>query len=144
MLKKQQKKTTSVPEPGRYPEETELQTFSFRSPSFSQVYGGASIISRVPSFSAYTEAYNVCFVAAATAAAAAPQAVSLGDAGGEMTAEEDQGRTSEEEEGGADSAYQRQVIIYLSRHCKDDRVENFKLTIISIKLTFPDIVKVCD
>lgn len=84
-----------------------------------------SIISRVTSFSAYTEAYNVCLVAAATAAAAAaPQAVSLADAGGETTAEEDQGRTSEEEEGGADSAYQRQVILYLSSHCKDDRAGN--------------------
>lgn len=60
------------------------------------------------SFSAYTEAYNVCSLAAA------PQAVSVGDVGGETTAEEDQGRTSEEEEGGADSSYQRQVIHLLS------------------------------
>lgn len=87
------------------------QIFSFNRFSFGQFYGGASIISCVPSFSAYTEAYNVCLVTAA-AAAPAPQAVPLGDAGGETTAEEDQGRTSEEEEGGADSAYQRQVIIY--------------------------------
>lgn len=59
------------------------------------------------SFSAYTEAYNVCSLAEA------PQAVSVGDVDGETTAEEDQGRTSEEEEGGADSSYQRQVIILL-------------------------------
>ncbi|XP_038552995.1 FYVE, RhoGEF and PH domain-containing protein 5-like isoform X2 [Micropterus salmoides] len=50
--------------------------------------------------SAYTEAYNVCLVAAA------PQTFSEGDAGRETVAEEDQGRTSEEEEGG--SNYDRQ------------------------------------
>lgn len=43
--------------------------------------------------------------------AAAPQAVSVADVGGEMTGEEDQGRTSEEEEGGADRNYERQVRI---------------------------------
>ncbi|KAM8757044.1 FYVE, RhoGEF and PH domain-containing protein 5b isoform 2-T2 [Acanthopagrus schlegelii] len=52
--------------------------------------------------SAYTEAYNVCSVAAA------PQALAVGDVGGETTGEEDQGRTSEEEEGGGDSNYDRQ------------------------------------
>ncbi|XP_075967122.1 FYVE, RhoGEF and PH domain-containing protein 5b isoform X1 [Anarhichas minor] len=52
--------------------------------------------------SAYTEAYNVCSVAVA------PKTVSVGDVGGETTAEEDQGRTSEEEEGGSDSIYDRQ------------------------------------
>ncbi|XP_051272244.1 FYVE, RhoGEF and PH domain-containing protein 5-like isoform X2 [Dicentrarchus labrax] len=51
--------------------------------------------------SAYTEAYNVCSVAVA------PQTVSVGDAGGETAGEDDQGRTSEEEEGGADN-YDRQ------------------------------------
>lgn len=56
--------------------------------------------------SAYTEAYNVCLVAAA------PQPVPVGDGvGEEMTGEEDQGRTSEEEEGAADSNYDRQVRI---------------------------------
>lgn len=39
--------------------------------------------------------------------AAAPQTFSEGDAGRETVAEEDQGRTSEEEEGG--SNYDRQV-----------------------------------
>lgn len=61
--------------------------------------------------SAYTEAYNVCLVAAT------PQAVSVGDVGGEMTGEEDQGRTSEEEEGGADRNYERQVRI-LESYCE--------------------------
>ncbi|XP_026163532.1 FYVE, RhoGEF and PH domain-containing protein 5b isoform X2 [Mastacembelus armatus] len=51
--------------------------------------------------SAYTEAYNVCSVAVG------PQTGSVGD-GGEMVGEEDQGRTSEEEDGGADSSYDRQ------------------------------------
>ena len=41
--------------------------------------------------------------------AVAPQAVAVGDVGGETTGEEDQGRTSEEEEGGGDSNYDRQV-----------------------------------
>lgn len=41
--------------------------------------------------------------------AVAPQTVSAGDVGGETAGEEDQGRTSEEEEGGADSNYDRQV-----------------------------------
>lgn len=53
--------------------------------------------------SAYTEAYNVCSLAVA------PQTVSVGAVGAEMTGEEDQGRTSEEEDGGADSNYDRQV-----------------------------------
>uniref|UniRef100_A0A8C3A1I6 Uncharacterized protein n=1 Tax=Cyclopterus lumpus TaxID=8103 RepID=A0A8C3A1I6_CYCLU len=48
--------------------------------------------------SAYTEAYNVCSVA-----------VSVDDVRGETAGEEDQGRTSEEEEGGLDSIYDRQV-----------------------------------
>ncbi|XP_073325072.1 FYVE, RhoGEF and PH domain-containing protein 5b isoform X2 [Pagrus major] len=52
--------------------------------------------------SAYTEAYNVCSVAVA------PQTVLVGDVRGEMAGEEDQGRTSEEEEGGIDSNYDRQ------------------------------------
>ncbi|XP_033940069.1 FYVE, RhoGEF and PH domain-containing protein 5b isoform X2 [Pseudochaenichthys georgianus] len=52
--------------------------------------------------SAYTEAYNVCSVAVA------PQTVSVRDVRGEMGGEEDQGRTSEEEEGVADSLYDRQ------------------------------------
>ncbi|XP_035517614.1 FYVE, RhoGEF and PH domain-containing protein 5-like [Morone saxatilis] len=51
--------------------------------------------------SAYTEAYNVCSVAVA------PQTVSVGDAGGETAGEDDQGRTSEEEDGVADN-YDRQ------------------------------------
>ncbi|GLD50949.1 FYVE, RhoGEF and PH domain-containing protein 5-like isoform X1, partial [Lates japonicus] len=52
--------------------------------------------------SAYTEAYNVCAVAVG------PQTGSAGDVRGEMVGEEDQGRTSEEEDGGADSNYDRQ------------------------------------
>ncbi|KAF3856426.1 hypothetical protein F7725_017149 [Dissostichus mawsoni] len=48
------------------------------------------------------EAYNVCSVAVA------PQTVSVRDVRGEMGGEEDQGRTSEEEEGGADRIYDRQ------------------------------------
>ncbi|XP_054473877.1 FYVE, RhoGEF and PH domain-containing protein 5-like isoform X2 [Anoplopoma fimbria] len=52
--------------------------------------------------SAYTEAYNVCSVAVA------PQTVSVGDVRGETACDEDQGRTSEEEEGCADSIYDRQ------------------------------------
>lgn len=61
------------------------------------IYYGPSLVT-----SAYTEAYNVCSVAAA---------VSAGDVSGEMTGDEDQGRTSEEEEGAADSNYERQVRI---------------------------------
>ncbi|XP_070815920.1 FYVE, RhoGEF and PH domain-containing protein 5b isoform X1 [Chaetodon trifascialis] len=52
--------------------------------------------------SAYTEAYNVCSLAVA------PQTASEGDVRGETAGEEDHGRTSEEEEGGADSNYDRQ------------------------------------
>ncbi|KAM9362261.1 FYVE, RhoGEF and PH domain-containing protein 5b [Symphorus nematophorus] len=52
--------------------------------------------------SAYTEAYNVCSVAVA------PQMVSVGDVATETAGDDDQGRTSEEEEGGADSNYDRQ------------------------------------
>lgn len=52
--------------------------------------------------SAYTEAYNVCSMAVA------PRSVSVGDVGGETAGEDDQGRTSEEEEGGVDSNYDRQ------------------------------------
>ncbi|XP_029007332.1 FYVE, RhoGEF and PH domain-containing protein 5-like isoform X2 [Betta splendens] len=52
--------------------------------------------------SAYTEAYNVCSLAAG------PQCGSAVDAGGETAGEEDQGRTSEEEDGGADSNYDKQ------------------------------------
>ncbi|XP_072238357.1 FYVE, RhoGEF and PH domain-containing protein 5b isoform X2 [Leuresthes tenuis] len=52
--------------------------------------------------SAYTEAYNVCSVAAG------PQTGSAGDGPGEMVAEEDQGRTSEEEDGLMDNNYNRQ------------------------------------
>ncbi|XP_040060560.2 FYVE, RhoGEF and PH domain-containing protein 5b isoform X1 [Gasterosteus aculeatus] len=52
--------------------------------------------------SAYTEAYNVCSVAVA------PPAVSARDFRRETACEEDQGRTSEEEEGGSDSIYDRQ------------------------------------
>lgn len=53
--------------------------------------------------------------------AVAPQTVSVGDVGGETTGEEDQGRTSEEEEGGIDSNYDRQVSSdkCLLRLCKD-------------------------
>ncbi|XP_070692995.1 FYVE, RhoGEF and PH domain-containing protein 5b [Pempheris klunzingeri] len=52
--------------------------------------------------SAYTEAYNVC------ALAIAPQTVSVVDVRGETAGEEDQGRTSEEEEGCVDISYDRQ------------------------------------
>ncbi|XP_071349886.1 FYVE, RhoGEF and PH domain-containing protein 5b [Trachinotus anak] len=52
--------------------------------------------------SAYTEAYNVCSLAVV------PQPGSVGDVRGEMAAEEDQGRTSEEEDGSAESNYDRQ------------------------------------
>ncbi|XP_041638988.1 FYVE, RhoGEF and PH domain-containing protein 5-like isoform X2 [Cheilinus undulatus] len=52
--------------------------------------------------SAYTEAYNVCSVASA------PLTVSADDVPEETAVEEDQGRTSEEEEAGADSNYCRQ------------------------------------
>lgn len=41
--------------------------------------------------------------------AAAPQAAPAGDVRGETTGEEDAGRTSDEEEGGSDSTYERQV-----------------------------------
>ncbi|XP_029906462.1 FYVE, RhoGEF and PH domain-containing protein 5b [Myripristis murdjan] len=53
--------------------------------------------------SAYTEAYNVCSVAVA------PLSGSVGDVGRETAGDEDQGRTSEEEEGGPDSNYDRQT-----------------------------------
>lgn len=41
--------------------------------------------------------------------AAAPQAASAGDVREETAGEEDAGRTSDEEEGGADGSYERQV-----------------------------------
>lgn len=53
--------------------------------------------------SAYTEAYNVCSVAVS------PQAGSVGDVKREVIADEDQGRTSEEEDGVGDSNYDKQV-----------------------------------
>lgn len=59
-----------------------------------------------PSFflsSAYTEAYNVCSLAVGQ------QTGSVGDVGRETVGEEDQGRTSEEEDGGVDSNYDKQV-----------------------------------
>lgn len=43
--------------------------------------------------------------------AATPQATSAGEVRGEMAGEEDQGCTSEEEEGGVSSNYERQVRI---------------------------------
>ncbi|KAM8914313.1 FYVE, RhoGEF and PH domain-containing protein 5b isoform 2-T2 [Spinachia spinachia] len=52
--------------------------------------------------SAYTEAYNVCSVAVA------PPTVSAGDFRRGTAGEEDQGRTSEEEEGVSDCIYDRQ------------------------------------
>ncbi|XP_026204886.1 FYVE, RhoGEF and PH domain-containing protein 5-like isoform X2 [Anabas testudineus] len=52
--------------------------------------------------SAYTEAYKVCSVAVG------PQTGSVGDVRGETAGEEDQGRTSEEEDAGADSNYDKQ------------------------------------
>uniref|UniRef100_A0A8D2ZI74 Uncharacterized protein n=1 Tax=Scophthalmus maximus TaxID=52904 RepID=A0A8D2ZI74_SCOMX len=52
--------------------------------------------------SAYTEAYNVCSVAVS------PLTGSVADVRGETAGEEDQGRTSDEEDGGADSNYNRQ------------------------------------
>nr|XP_020463561.1 FYVE, RhoGEF and PH domain-containing protein 5-like isoform X2 [Monopterus albus] len=52
--------------------------------------------------SAYTEAYNVCSVAIG------PQTGSVGDVVGETVSEEDQGCTSDEEDKGADSSYDRQ------------------------------------
>ncbi|XP_028262577.1 FYVE, RhoGEF and PH domain-containing protein 5b isoform X2 [Parambassis ranga] len=52
--------------------------------------------------SAYTEAYNVC------PRAAGPQTALVGNAGGETAGEEDQGRTSEEEEGGTVNNCDRQ------------------------------------
>lgn len=52
--------------------------------------------------SAYTEAYKVCVLAAA------PQAAP-GDIRGETTGEEDAGRSSDEEEGGAERSYDGQV-----------------------------------
>lgn len=60
-------------------------------------------LTRFSPHSAYTEAYNVCAVAVS------PQTGSAGDVRGETAGEEDQGRTSEEEDGGADSNYDRQV-----------------------------------
>ncbi|XP_047188810.1 FYVE, RhoGEF and PH domain-containing protein 5 isoform X1 [Scophthalmus maximus] len=53
--------------------------------------------------SAYTEAYNVCSVAVS------PLTGSVADVRGETAGEEDQGRTSDEEDGGADSNYNRQA-----------------------------------
>ncbi|XP_008292595.1 FYVE, RhoGEF and PH domain-containing protein 5b isoform X2 [Stegastes partitus] len=52
--------------------------------------------------SAYTEAYNVCSLAVG------PRTGSAGEGGREMGGEEDQGRTSEEEDGGTDNNYDRQ------------------------------------
>lgn len=57
----------------------------------------------LPHHSAYTEAYNVCSVAVS------PLTGSVADVRGETAGEEDQGRTSDEEDGGADSNYNRQV-----------------------------------
>ncbi|CAN9511674.1 unnamed protein product [Ophioblennius macclurei] len=58
--------------------------------------------SRQEAESAYTEAYNVCSMAVG------PLAGLVGNSGREMMGEEDQGRTSEEEEGGTDNNYDRQ------------------------------------
>ncbi|XP_060898539.1 FYVE, RhoGEF and PH domain-containing protein 5-like isoform X2 [Labrus mixtus] len=52
--------------------------------------------------SAYTEAYNVCSVALA------PQNTSVGDIHKETACEEDQGRTSDEEDAGSANSYDRQ------------------------------------
>lgn len=55
------------------------------------------------SHSAYTEAYNVCSMAVG------PQVSAVGEDVGKMMGEEDQGRTSEEEEGGTENNYDKQV-----------------------------------
>ncbi|XP_030584322.1 FYVE, RhoGEF and PH domain-containing protein 5b isoform X2 [Archocentrus centrarchus] len=52
--------------------------------------------------SAYTEAYNVCLMAVG------PQVSAVGEDGGKTVGDEDQGRTSEEEEGGTENNYDRQ------------------------------------
>lgn len=72
--------------------------------------------------SAYTEAYNVCLVAVP------PPPASVGDVGEETMGDEDQGRTSEEEEGGADGNYERQVRIFQNQNpcvkfCQSVRLE---------------------
>lgn len=68
-----------------------MVTLSYKTSSF--------IICSVFSNSAYTEAYNVCSVAACA----------VSDSRGETMGDEDQGRTSEEEDGGTDINYNRQV-----------------------------------
>lgn len=57
----------------------------------------------VASHSAYTEAYNVC------ALAAGPQVNPVGEDGRKTMGEEDQGRTSEEDEAVTENNYDRQV-----------------------------------
>uniref|UniRef100_A0A3Q2FI70 FYVE, RhoGEF and PH domain-containing protein 5-like n=1 Tax=Cyprinodon variegatus TaxID=28743 RepID=A0A3Q2FI70_CYPVA len=60
--------------------------------------------------SAYTEAYNVCAVAAGA----------VSDCQRETVGDEDQGRTSEEEDGGTDVNYERQVSLHKSLHLFQD------------------------
>ncbi|TMS19547.1 FYVE, RhoGEF and PH domain-containing protein 5 [Larimichthys crocea] len=79
--------------------------------------------------SAYTEAYNVCSVAVA------PQS----DVGREAAGEDDQGRTSEEEEAGADSNYDRQPdgrsrAFYIAK----DLVDTERLHVKALKLLQED------
>uniref|UniRef100_UPI0037E993B4 FYVE, RhoGEF and PH domain-containing protein 5b n=1 Tax=Semicossyphus pulcher TaxID=241346 RepID=UPI0037E993B4 len=83
--------------------------------------------------SAYTEAYNVCSVALA------PQTVSVGDVRQERAIEEDQGRTSEEEEAGADCSYDRQPdgrsrAFYIAK----DLVDTERLHVKALKLLQED------
>ncbi|XP_039971896.1 FYVE, RhoGEF and PH domain-containing protein 5-like isoform X2 [Xiphias gladius] len=75
--------------------------------------------------SAYTEAYNVCSVAVG------PQSSSVGDVRGETAGEDDQGRTSEEEEGGADCNYDRQPdgrsrAFYIAKELVDTEILHLK------------------
>lgn len=70
--------------------------------SFQDITQKNNCLCPFPPPSAYTEAYKVCLLAAA------PQAAS-GDVRGETAGEEDAGRTSDEEEGGAERNYEGQV-----------------------------------
>lgn len=83
--------------------------------------------------SAYTEAYNVCSVAVGPVG-------SRGDVRGETAGEEDQGRTSDEEDAGVDSNYDKQVSYH---KCQLNLIRlRIKLFIQHVKKTFLNILYV--
>ncbi|KAM4612824.1 FYVE, RhoGEF and PH domain-containing protein 5b isoform 2-T2 [Polymixia lowei] len=83
--------------------------------------------------SAYTEAYNVCSMAVG------PSGGSVGEVGEDAATEEDQGCTSEEEDGGTESSYDRQPdgrsrAFYIAK----DLVDTERLHVKALKLIQED------